>query len=270
LTERLELLAETPSEPSFPLPPALAERYPGTVGFPDEWLYANFVESLDGVVALPGVARANRLIADASDADHFVMALLRACASVVLIGSGTLRASPSSRWLPESVYPRAADALAELRTALGLEPQPALAVVTTGTGPLALPPGLARRPIVLTTTSGAARLTGLAADVVAVSGDGAVDARAAVAALRERGHARILCEGGPTFFGSLLRAGLVDELFLTVSPVLAGRAPGARTTLGLVEDDAFLPDTRIAAELAGVRRCAAHLFLRYRFEAAVR
>jgi riboflavin biosynthesis pyrimidine reductase len=261
----LELLEEPEGLPAFALPAALAERYPGTLGFPAEWLYANFVETLDGVVALPEVPRANRLIADASDADHFVMALLRACAEVVLIGSGTLRASPSSKWLPESVYAGAAPQLAELRATLGLDRQPRLAVVTGGRSTLVLPEGAAARTIVLTTGAGQERLARElpGVEVVAVSDGDEVDRRAAVRELRERGHARILCEGGPTLIGSCLRQGLVDELFLTLSPVVAGRALLVREALGLVEGEAFLPDTRVAATLRGVRRSGSHLFLRY-------
>jgi riboflavin biosynthesis pyrimidine reductase len=263
--EALELLAEPDGLPAFALPPALAERYPGTLGFPDEWLYANFVETLDGVVALPEVPRANRLIADASDTDHFVMALLRACAHVVLIGSGTQRSSPSSRWLPESVFPDAAAELAKLRTALGLEPQPRLAVVTSGRSSLTLRDETAERTIVLTTRAGSGRLAGElpGVEVVAVSDGDEVDVRAAVAALRERGHARILSEGGPTLFASCLREGLIDELFLTLSPVVAGRALLVREALGLVESEAFLPETRVGASLRGLRRSGSHLFLRY-------
>ena len=82
----------------------------------------------------------------------------------------------------------------------------------------------------------------------------------AIAELRERGRRRILCEGGPTLFGSVLAAGLVDELFLTVSPLLAGRG------LSLVEGVELLPDLRVAGTLAGVRRHGAHLFLRYALE----
>ncbi len=82
----------------------------------------------------------------------------------------------------------------------------------------------------------------------------------AIAELRDRGCRRILCEGGPTLFGSVLEAGLVDELFLTVSPLFAGRG------LPLVEGVEFLPDRRIAASLAGVRRHGEHLFLRYALE----
>lgn len=262
--EPIELLAEADGLPAFALPPALAERYPGTLGFPEEWLYVNFVETLDGVVALPGVTGANRLIADASEADHLVMALLRACADVVLIGSGTLLASPSSRWLPESVFPAAAAELAELRSSLGLEPQPRLAVVTSGRSTLALPEG--RQAIVLTTAAGAellAREPRPGVEVVAVSEGDDVDVPAAVAALRERGLGRILCEGGPTLFGSCLREGVVDELFLTLSPVVAGRSLDAWKALGLVEGVEFLPETRMAATLRGIRRAGSHLFLRY-------
>ena len=263
--ETLELLAEPDGLPAFALPPKLAERYPGTLGFPEQWVYANFVETLDGVVALPEVRRANRLIADASETDHFVMALLRACADAVLIGSGTLRASPSSKWLPESVFPDAAPELAELRAALGLEPQPRLVVVTGGRSTLTLPDGAAERTIVLTTRAGSERVAGElpAAEVVAVSDGEDVDVRAGVAALRERGLARILCEGGPTLFACCVRAGLIDEVFLTLSPVVAGRALLVREALGLVESEAFLPDTRIGAKLRGVRRGGSHLLLRY-------
>ena len=86
------------------------------------------------------------------------------------------------------------------------------------------------------------------------------DAAEALAELRERGRRRILCEGGPTLFGRLVAAGLVDELFLTLSPVLAGDG------LSLVEGETLLPHRRVAATLAGVRRHGAHLFLRYAFE----
>jgi len=89
-----------------------------------------------------------------------------------------------------------------------------------------------------------------------------VDLRGAVDVLRERGHARILSEAGPNVLGSLLADRLVDELFLTLSPVLAGRlAVGGR--LGLVEGVELLPQAHVAGRLASVRRSESHLFLRY-------
>ncbi len=70
-----------------------------------------------------------------------------------------------------------------------------------------------------------------------------------------------MSEAGPHLFGSLLAAGLVDELFLTSSPRFAGRGSGTR--LGLVEGAALLPALHRDAQLLSVRRCDDHLFLRY-------
>jgi riboflavin biosynthesis pyrimidine reductase len=53
----------------------------------------------------------------------------------------------------------------------------------------------------------------------------------------------------------------VDELFLTVSPLLAGRGDAAR--LSLVEGVELIPQTRVAGRLRSVRAHGSHLFLRY-------
>ena len=79
--------------------------------------------------------------------------------------------------------------------------------------------------------------------------------------LRERGHGVIVSEAGPTLFGQLVAAELVDELFLTVSPLLAGHALAPR--LNLVEGVELLPDRRVAGRLRSVRTNDSHLFLRY-------
>ena len=261
----LELLAEPGGLPSFALPDGLQELYPGTLGFPREWLFANFVSTVNGVVSLPGVPGSNRLIADASEADKFVMGLLRACADVVLIGSGTLKGSPRAAWTAEAAFPDAASAFAELRRSLGLPALPAIAIVTSGTAFPLDHPILERAPVVLTTEAGAARLQpslpGI--DVAVVSTGERVDLAAAVAALRDRGHGRILSEGGPHLLGSLLDEALLDELFLTLSPLLAGRPSEAGSVLSLVEGLGLLPGRRVGAELHGVRRHGEHLFLRY-------
>lgn len=227
----LELLYEHDGLPSFALPDELARMYRGTFGLADECLYVNFVETIDGVVALPGIPRSNRIVSDENEADLFVMALLRACADAIVVGSHTLLASPRNRWTAEAAYARAAGELVALRRSLGLERDPDVVVLTRG------------REI----ESGALGDRLLVRD----------DAVAAVAELRERGCRRILCEGGPTVFGALLAGSLVDELFVTVSPLLAGGG------LSLVEGVALLPERRIAGTLAGVRRNGSHLFLRY-------
>ena len=233
--QSLELLYERAGLPAVALPATLGRVYGGTLGLPDECLYANFVETIDGVVALPGLSRSNRLIADESEADLFVMALLRACADAIVIGAGTLRASPGTSWTAEAAFPSLAGELAELRRSLGLRERPDV-VVLTRSGAVDPPEAIAERLLVR-------------AEVGAV-----------VDELRERGCGRILCEGGPTLLGSLLSANLVDDLFLTVSPLIAGRG------LSLVEGAELLPHRRRAASLAGVRRDGDHLFLHYLLE----
>jgi riboflavin biosynthesis pyrimidine reductase len=257
----IELLWEEAGLPEQPLPGMLRDLYGGLLGFDAPCVFANFVETLDGVVAIPALEKSNALVADDSEADKLVMGLLRAAADVVLIGSGTLLSSPKGTWRPERVYPKAADAFAALRRDWGLAERPAVAVVSSGAS---LDPNhpVLQDAVVLTTTRGAEQLAPILPDVVAVNDGDWVDLRGAIAVLRERGHDRVLSEAGPTLFGSLLADGLVDELFLTVSPVLAGRLTvGGR--LGLVEGVELLPQVRVAPRLVSVRRSEDHLFLRY-------
>jgi riboflavin biosynthesis pyrimidine reductase len=118
--------------------------------------------------------------------------------------------------------------------------------------------------LVLTTARAAPDLSAsvpAATEVLPVTDGEWVEPRAAIAALRDRGHELILSEGGPTLFASFVAAGAVDELFLTVSPLLAGRASAPR--LSLVEGAELLPGIRVAGELVSLRRHGNHLFLRY-------
>src|SRR5205814_8586401 len=193
-------------------------------------------------------------------ADRFVMGLLRACADVVVVGSGTLQASPKGSWQADRVYPPAGEAFAELRRSRGRPERAEVAIVTTGVSLDTSHPVLADA-LVLTTALGAKALGGVAREVVAVNEGELVDLRAAIALLHDRGHTLILSEGGPHLFGSLLVQGCVDELFLTVSPLLAGRS--ARARLALVEGRELLPETAVQTELLSVRRHEEHLFLRY-------
>ena len=250
----IDLLWEESGLPEQPLPGDLRALYGGGLGFDGPRLYANFVQTVDGVVAIPALEQSNALVADGSAADKFVMGLLRATADVVLIGSGTMLASPKGMWRPAGVYPSAAGAFAELG-------DPAVAVVSSGAS---LDPNhpVLERAVLLTTTRGAEQFAGVLPDVVAVNDGDWVDLRTAVGVLRERGHARILCEAGPHVFGSLLADDLVDQLFLTVSPVLAGRVVDAMR-FSLVEGVELLPQMRSAGRLASVRRSEDHLFLRY-------
>jgi len=262
---QLEVLDEVRGLPTFALPPELEDAYGGGLGFDRPRVIANFVSTIDGVVAIPELAGSNKLISDASESDRFVMGLLRACADAVLIGSGTLLGSPTGLWTPGRAYPAAAESFAALRDGLGLPSGPER-VVLTGTG--AVPPShplFEDGALVLTTDTGVSRLRRAlpgASAVISLGSSGLVDVHKALAALRARGHELILSEAGPRAFASLLDAGLVDELFLTVSPLVAGRG-GTLERLGLVEGFAALPAERLGARLLSVRRDGAHLFLRY-------
>jgi riboflavin biosynthesis pyrimidine reductase len=261
----LEVLHEESGLHDFGIPDELSALYGGLLGFTEPSIFANFVSSLDGVVAIPGEPQSSHLIAGASEADRFVMGLLRACADVVLVGAGTLRASPRSRWTAEAAYPPAGELYAELRRRRGRPPKPTLAVLS-GSGAVAREhPGLSERSLVLTSDSGAARLgrsLPSSATIVPIGCTPALEVGEAVRVLRAGGHELILCEGGPTTLGALLGAALVDELFLTISPLLAGRVP-QRPRPGLLEDAEFLPTRSIAGRLLSLRRSQSHLFARY-------
>jgi riboflavin biosynthesis pyrimidine reductase len=261
--EPLDVLFEADGLPAFDLPEELGRLYGGSLGFRAPRLYANFVSTLDGVVAIPSVPQSNKLIAAGSEADRFLMGVLRAFADVIVIGTGTLHGSPQGLWAPEGPYPQTARALAELRRRLERPPVPELAILTRS-GSLELHhPALEPGALVVTTDSGKAALDGklpAASTVESLGSD--LDPRAAVALLRERGHSLVLTEGGPTVFGSLVAAGLVDELFLTVSPLLAGR-PDPDDRLQLIEDAPLLPDAGVSGRLLSARSSGSHLFLRY-------
>ncbi len=206
---------------------------------------ANFVCSIDGSAVADG-----RSAGLSSPADKSLFARLRCHCDAVLVGAGTVRTERYGPARPSAEGQRR-------RSALGLAPVPPIAVVS---GSLHLDESSAFfteavvRPIVLTVaTAPAARRAALAdvADVI-VAGEGLVDPALAVAALVDLGLTRVLCEGGPTLLGGLVAAGQLDELCLTVSPMMAG-AGGSRivggsiscvaarmTLLHVLEDDGFL------------------------------
>ena len=265
LLQPLEVLFQAPGLPELELPDELAEIYGGAFGFSEPRVYANFVASLDGVTAIPAIPESSHLLAAGSEHDRFVMGLLRACADAVLIGAGTLRtSSPQTRWTAEHAYPPAAPLYAELRRLRGRSLEPTLAVLS-GSGEIdPQHPGLTERTLVLTSEQGAAQLGDslpASAAIVPIGSEPRLDPVLAVEALRTGGHRLILCEGGPTVFGALVEAGLVDELFLTLSPQLAGRSADLR--LSLLEGADLLPSQILTGKLLSIRRTGSHLFLRY-------
>ncbi len=203
--------------------------YPELGAPPARWLRANMVESMDGAATLDG--RSGGL---SGEADERVFAMLRALADVILVGAGTARAEGYGPVRPETEGLR----WAWLRD--GRPPSPPIAVVTRALdldpgGPLLAGAPPHARTIVITTGSAPAQRRAAVARTaeVIVAGETSVDLKAAVGALAGRGHQRISCEGGPHLLAQLAGAGLLDELCLTVSPVLAGPGAGRIVTGGL-------------------------------------
>jgi riboflavin biosynthesis pyrimidine reductase len=256
------------------MPVELAGRLGGELRIPlradRPTFVANFVSTLDGVVALgSGELSGGGLISGFHEPDRFVMALLRAAADIVLVGAGTLRESTNQRWIPDHLEPALGPAFREWRRTMGLAPRPTT-VIVSGSGevpvrhPALVDPAI---PVVVgTSPGGVARLheRGLAPHVAVesigtgehLSGD---DVLGLVSCL---GGRLVLSEGGPRLLGELVKADLLDELFLTVAPQLVGRDGPRRP--GLVEGVALPPGGAPWHDLVSVRRSANHLFLRYR------
>ncbi len=260
------------------LPPELARRYEGELTVPLQperpTVIANFVTTLDGVVALgPGEGgTGGGEISGFSEADRYQMALLRGLSDVVIVGAGTVRIGRNHEWTARHVQPALALAFAAWRSELELEPQPTT-IVVTASGNLDVHHAGLNTPdvpvIVVTTGAGADRLSRspLAPNirVEAVGAAATVSAEALLEVVRGTGARVALCEGGPHLFGDLLRARLVDELFLTVAPQVLGR-DAEEQRLAFVEGTAFGEGHGRWAELASVRRAGDDLFLRYRFD----
>ena len=178
----------------------------------------NFIASVDGSATLGG--RSGGL---GNATDQALMGVLRRAADVVLVGAGTVRAENY-----DLVEPR-------------------MAIVTRR---LDVDPEAFHDAIIVTVAVTPEARRDLFADVL-IAGEQEVDVRLMLAGLAQRGLTRILCEGGPSLVGSLEAAGAVDELCLTLSPVLAGPgepritsgppAPPQRMRLAhLLTDDALL------------------------------
>ncbi len=216
---RLRVWWDSPVQQIFPTQGQLGpEELVGVYEYPADvrWLRANMVTSLDGA-AQGWNGRSGTL---SSPADKHVFAMLRGLADVILVGAGTARKEKYGPDEPRLEY-------AAHRRALGQRPTPPIAVVS---GRLDLDPdgplfsGVGEPTLVLTAEqSPPDRRAGLAerAEVIVV-GDDQVDLHLALDALVQRGHNRVLCEGGPLLLGQLVAAGLLDDLCLTFAPLLRG------------------------------------------------
>ena len=232
-------------------------------------IVANFVSTLDGVVALDRIgASGGREISGGFEPDRFVMGLLRATADAVLVGAGTVRASRTHGWTPTHAHPASLGGYAAWRRQLGLTAASPVTVIVSASGELEpghIPADPRTPVIILTTESGSRGLRRLPrtdhVEVASVSGGDSIPVDAVVAFLAARGFRVVLSEGGPALFGQLLSARKVDDVFLTLAPQLAGRSAAA-ARLSLVEDMALAPAAPWG-RLRSVMRSNDHLFLRY-------
>lgn len=209
------------------------------------YLYTNFAVTVDGHATIEG-----RSGGIGSDADTTLLMGLREGADAVMIGAGTLRAEKYGRLLPGAERRRR-------RRRRGLPADP-LAVVVSNRLELPWEAGLFTcgegRVVVFTASSEPAPETATPVEVIQHR-EGVRLGEAAAYLRSERGIRALLCEGGPHLHGDLLAAGLVDELFVTLGPKLAGDAGP-----GLVER---LPASRMELELRWLLEEGSELFARY-------
>ncbi len=208
-----------------------------SLGFPrllriDPWIYTNFVQSLDGITTFLGQRASGGEISQSRE-DRWLMDLLRAHADGLLMGMNTLLEEQRNRG-PESrgISFRVADPeLRRLRERLGKARERNIFVTHAENL------DLSRLKVfdcnetdtaILTSPAGAERLRSQKRDdrlLILAAGTGEqFDLPGAVHKLREElGIEYLLCEGGPTLYGSLARADLIDEKFVTISPVEVGQ-----------------------------------------------
>lgn len=214
-----------------------------------------------------GTAPSGGIISGRNEADRFVMGLLRAYADAVVVGAGTVRAEGGrALWTPEYIFPAAADGFRALRATLKRGPAPRLVIVTARGELDPFERALEVGALVLTTARSADRLRKVlpkATEVRAISEADRIEVGEIFLALQAEGYRTILSEGGPQLFGQLVASGRVDELFLTVSPLLAGRK--GEGSFGLIHGVDF-GRTPQPSRLLSVRRSDSHLFLRYALE----
>lgn len=210
------------------------------------YVLLNMVSSTDGAIAVDG-----RTEAMSSPADESVFQLLRSIPDVILVGAQTVRAEGYGP-------PRISVERQACRAARGQSPQPTIAVVTRSLElDLSSPLFTESRPLVICPRGVDVAEVAAVADVVQ-AGEGDVDLTSALRLLRGRGVEVVLCEGGPTLNGRLAEQGLIDEICLTIAPVLVGGDLGT----GIL-GRARLPTT-VPVELVQVLEESGVLLCRYK------
>jgi riboflavin biosynthesis pyrimidine reductase len=215
-------------------------------------LMLNMVSTADGRATLAG-----RSGSIGGAADRALFHALRAPVDGVLVGAGTVRTESYGRIIRDP-------SVRALRVKRGLTEEP-LACIVSGRLAIDTALPLLREPgaRVAILTASAASLPPSEASVEYIrAGEGQLDLRAALSQLAERFAIQsLLCEGGPHLARQLLGAGLVDELYLSLSPMLAGGEPAGGEALRILAGTELEPP--VPLELLDVLRSESYLFLRY-------
>jgi riboflavin biosynthesis pyrimidine reductase len=261
---------DAPPEPALTLrsllaggKPTTVERFVGDLDLAERavaversrpYLLLNMISSADGRATLAG--RSGGL---GADADKELFHGLRTAVDAVLVGAGTVRAEGYRRLVRD-------ERRREIRRERGLAEEP-LACIVSGRLALGREVPLLADPharVAILTTSSASLAEDCRAEIeyVRASRDGVLDLPGAMAELRERfGVRTLLCEGGPHLGAQLVAEGLLDELFLSLAPKLAG-GDAMSETLRILNGPEL--DPPVALELIAALEHDSHLFLRYR------
>lgn len=228
--------------------------YPPDAGQPRPWVRANMISSVDGAAQSDG--RSGGL---AGPADRALFGVLRSLADVILVGAGTARA--------EGYGPARASALRpELRQ--GRPATPPIAVISGSLdldpdAPLLTEARADARTIVFTTAAApASRRAAIARHAqLIVAEPGQMTVSHAIAELGRLGHCAVLAEGGPSLLAQMAGEGVLDELCLTISPLLVGGDARRILSGGPAAD--LVPETLRPLRLAHILAEDDYLFCRY-------
>ena len=257
------------------LPPAFRPIYgrwllPPPADHP--YTYVNFVTSRDGRVSFnePG-KRSGGPISGYSRHDRWLMGLLRARADAVLLGASALDHAPRHTWTAEAIFADDAAAWAGLRQAEARAGIP-LHVITTRSGAIRSQSPVLTNPaipaLVVSTNEGLKRAreqVGDAPNITFLALGESINYRSLLRRLGELyGVKTVLSEAGPRVYGALIEAGVVDDEFLTLSPILVGNS-AEQPRPGLIEGIVFDPDQAPHSRLLSVYRSGNFLFLHSRY-----
>jgi len=273
-----ECLFDDASDSGLSLPQHLQAIYGSDWALPQPegrtYTYSNFVVSHDGRISFnePGHYGGDA-VSGHNAHDTWLMALLRARADAIIVGDTTLKLEPTHIWTHQFIFPDTMELFHELRRSEGRSRYP-LQVFLSLDGAInwdaAVLASNEYDVVIATTHDGAARIDRErpeASRVEVISKNcNTVDLQELESELRRRYSVRsLLVEGGPSAYGSAIAARIIDEEFLTLSPLVVGNDRNAgKNRPGLLEGLAFSPGSAIRMAPLSVRRNGDYLFVRSR------